>query len=228
MPERRWRAATGRRAPHRSPRSTGSTTRHPPSSADQPRPGDAPPPQITAPQADLVIKRVTLAGSLGAVLIVNRGTTPIALSNSHLCQAADAFPLNAAVLKPGEQLRIHLGVGDNTPNDWYAAGRLGELSNDGELALYNDGSIGVPSAMVAYVAWGRGGPARPVAQAARLWTDTNLDAVRGDTIALTGSATGAHGYLVHRRDARVTKHRDSGVGSRSANPPSAPEGRAPW
>ncbi len=217
MPERRWRAAPRRR----SPRDVV-----PPFDASHP--GESREPQAGGAGTDLVIKRITLAGSLGTVLIVNRGATPIELSNWHLCQASQAFTLDATVLEPGQKLRIHLGAGDNTPDDWYAAGRLGEFSHDGELALYNGGPIGVPSSMAAYVAWGGGGPAQPIAQAARLWTETNLAAARGDTIVLTGLATGAHGYLVHPRDASLPAR--TGRDPRSGPPraSSAPEGRSPW
>jgi hypothetical protein len=205
---------------------------HRPTLSDQPSPdrqpaADPPQPHATS-KTDLIIKRVTLAGSLGIVLIVNRGTAPVALSTGHLCHGSHALALNATVLEPGRQIRLHLGAGTDTPDEQYAAGRLGEFAHDGELALYNNGPIGLPSTLAAYLAWGSGGPAQPIAQAARLWGDTNIDAARGDTIALTGSPTGAPGYLVHRRDARVTGHPDPGIGNRPVSAPSAPEGRAPW
>ncbi len=234
MPDRSRQPASARRSPRRvGSRSSARPPIRDPSNAVAAPPQRSHAPQSRVPQTggaatDLVIKRIMLDGPRGTALIVNRGPTPLELSDWHLCQASHAFPLAVAVLDPGRQLRVHLIAGQDTPHDRYAAGRLGEFADDGELALYRDGPIGLPSAMAAYVAWGAGGPAQPIAQAARFWGDTNVDAAQGDIIVLTGPPTGALSYLVHRPNRPPADRPQAGAGTRASAALPASEGWAPW
>ena len=145
--------------------------------------GTAPAP-AHAQAAPVVITRVDLGGSSGAITITNVGADTINLDGWWLCQQPDYWPFPDVDLAPNASLVISAGSGDNTDSTLFANGAVGSLNGDrgGEVGLYVDQNFGSAASLADFVAWNEGGTRIGGGRAAGLWGEDDLAASAGDSL----------------------------------------------
>ena len=143
-----------------------------------------------------MIEVVALSGAAGSVRLRNTTADPVDLNGWFLCQFPSYWPMPPLMLPAGEAVTVHVGEGEETDTELFAAGGFGTLGASGEVGVYSSGAFDSPAAMVAYVAWGTGGPRGSVAAAAGLWGGRNLEAAEGDALLRTGDGPRADAYSV--------------------------------
>jgi hypothetical protein len=139
------------------------------------------------------VLRLIVFGDLGFVSVQNVGTGSGGLGGYYLCQFPDYFALPDIDLAPSEQLAVASGDAAGLDLIGYtvvgAGGAIGDLTGDGEMALYLGDVFTDADAIRDYVEWGSAGHARSeIAIAAGIWPQNAFVAVPPESL-LIGAIT---------------------------------------
>ena len=144
----------------------------------------------------MVVEQIVLAGAAGSVTLRNTSAEAVDLAGWFLCQRPAYWPLPSLVLGADQALTVHMGDGEHSESDVFAAGGLGSLGGDGEMGILLDDRFDSVRGMVHYVAWGGGGGRLNQARSAGIWGNDLIAAAEGDVIRLTGEPLEACGFEV--------------------------------